>query len=101
VSKERIAFENDAGGRLSGDLYWPAVEPVAFVLFAHCFTCTARAKAAVTIARALNQAGFAVPRFDFTGLDDSGGDFSGTTFASNIGDLARAAEFLATRCTAR
>lgn len=97
MSKERITFENDAGERLGGDLYWPADDPVAFVLFAHCFTCTARAKSAVTIARALGRAGFAVLTFDFTGLGDSGGDFAETTFASNVSDLVEAARFLESR----
>ncbi len=39
--------------------------------------------------------GFAVLRFDFTGLGESEGDFSETGFPSNLDDLVAASEFLA------
>ena len=50
--------------------------------------------AAVRIAMALWLREFAVFRFDFTGLGDSGGDFANTTFSSNIDDLVAAADYL-------
>ena len=46
------------------------------------------------ISRALNQAGYAVLRFDFTGLGESAGDFADTNFSSNVDDLLEAAAFL-------
>lgn len=39
-------------------------------------------------------AGFAVLRFDFTGLGSSEGEFANTTFTSNVGDLVAAAAML-------
>ena len=39
-------------------------------------------------------------RFDFTGLGESEGDFANTNFSSNVDDLVRAAEFLATNYNA-
>jgi putative redox protein len=38
--------------------------------------------------------GIAVLRFDFTGLGESEGDFSETSFSTNVADLVSAAEFL-------
>ena len=44
---------------------------------------------------ALTQGGFAVLKFDFTGLGASKGDFADTNFSTNVLDLLSAAEFLA------
>lgn len=79
---------------LAGRLDLPDGEPRATALFAHCFTCGKDVKAASRIARALTAQGFAVMRFDFTGLGESEGEFAETTFTSNVGDLVRAAEHL-------
>jgi putative redox protein len=42
----------------------------------------------------LTERGFAVLRFDFTGLGESDGEFANSTFSSNITDLVRAADHL-------
>jgi putative redox protein len=63
-------------------------------VFAHCFTCSRDIRAARDITRALAQAGFAVLRFDFTGLGESEGDFADTHFSSNLDDLEDAARWL-------
>jgi alpha/beta superfamily hydrolase len=62
--------------------------------FAHCFTCSKNFKAVVHISRALARARIGVLRFDFTGLGESEGDFSDTTFSSNVADLVAAAEYM-------
>jgi putative redox protein len=64
------------------------------VLFAHCFTCNKNLTAVRNISRALTSAGFAVLRFDFTGLGESEGDFADTNFSSNVADLVFAARYL-------
>ena len=68
--------------------------PATFAIFAHCFTCTKDLKAIVRISRGLAEQGIAVLRFDFTGLGESGGEFSHTDFTTNLADLMAAAEFL-------
>ncbi len=84
-----------AGGLfLAGRLDAPQGEPRAYALFAHCFTCTKDNVAAARIARALAEIGFAVLRFDFTGLGGSEGDFANTDFSANLDDLRAAAQFL-------
>lgn len=94
MTKQTVEFTNDDGVRLEGELHWPATRVRAYAIFAHCFTCTRRSKAAVTIARALNRAGFAVLTFDFTGLGGSAGEFAETNFTTNVGDVVAAAAWL-------
>ena len=91
--KQKISFESAQGESLAGLLELPD-EPVAFALFAHCFTCGKDLKSASRIARALTEQSIAVLRFDFTGLGNSDGDFSNSNFSSNVSDLLAAAAFL-------
>ncbi|MDX1429835.1 MAG: bifunctional alpha/beta hydrolase/OsmC family protein [Rhodothermales bacterium] len=94
----RIDFESHRGQRLSARLDLPADDdPVAYALFAHCFTCSKDLKAAGNISRALAARGFGVLRFDFTGLGESEGEFSETNFSGNATDIAAASEMLADR----
>ncbi len=90
----KVEFENPNGKALSGILDLPTEDPVAYALFAHCFTCSKNLKAAGNIARALNDERIAVLRFDFTGLGQSEGEFADTNFSSNVDDLLAAVEFL-------
>lgn len=95
MQTRKITFENDAGHKLAALLDLPADDrPVAFALFAHCFTCSKDYKGVVRVSKALAVQGIAVLRFDFTGLGESEGDFTDTTFSSNIADLVAAAEFM-------
>lgn len=72
----------------------PDDEPEAYAIFAHCFTCSKDIAAASRISRGLAGNGFAVLRFDFTGLGNSEGDFANTNFSSNVEDLEAAAGYL-------
>lgn len=94
MEQHRVRFENGRGHELAGIVHRPDSRPVAWVLFAHCFTCTKNVKAAVHISQALVDHGFGVMRFDFMGLGESEGEFEDTTFSSNVHDLVAAADFL-------
>lgn len=95
MQTERLTFPGAQGVNLSARLELPADEkPLAYAIFAHCFTCSKNYKAVVNISRALARARVAVLRFDFTGLGESEGDFAATTFSSNVDDLVAAADFL-------
>ncbi len=90
-----VSFLNSRDEKLSAKLDLPEDEqPIAYALFAHCFTCTKNIKAAVNIAAALNREKIAVLRFDFTGLGHSEGEFADTNFTTNVADLIAAAQFL-------
>lgn len=89
-----IRFPGALGAQLAARLELPATPPLAYALFAHCFTCSKDTLAASRIAGALTAHGIAVLRFDFTGLGGSEGDFANTNFSSNIADLVAAAGWL-------
>lgn len=92
--RTKLSFEGVSGNLLAGLLEQPETPVKAYVLMAHCFTCGKNIASATRIAKALVDRGYAVLRFDFTGLGGSDGDFSNTNFSSNVGDLVAAANFL-------
>jgi putative redox protein len=95
MSSKRITFTNQQGNELAARLDLPDnTHPHSYAIFAHCFTCNKDLKAVANVARALNNSGIAVLRFDFTGLGQSGGEFSQTTFSSNVQDLHDAASWM-------
>ncbi len=94
---ERVEFPGAGGETLAGQIHRPAVPPVAWAVFAHCFSCSKESRAARYISAALAERGIATLRFDFTGLGDSEGDFEGTTFARDVGDIVAAADALRAR----
>lgn len=100
MPSEKIRFSGSTGARLTARLDRPEGGTAAWALFAHCFTCSKDLKAVVNLSRALNGAGLAVMRFDFTGLGESEGDFADTSFVSNVEDLVAAARFLETEHSA-
>ena len=93
-SSRPVTFPGAFGTSLAARLDAPAGPPLAYAVFAHCFTCSKESKAAAAISAALAEKGFSVLRFDFTGLGGSEGDFANTNFSSNVDDLVAAADFL-------
>ena len=97
MKSELLSFTNKNGYQLSAKLNFPVDQkPLAYAIFAHCFTCSKNLIAIKHISRSITAKGIAVLLFDFTGLGDSEGDFESTTFTSNIHDIFAAAEFLDT-----
>jgi len=94
MKRHRVNFTNREGLSLAGMMEMPEIQPRAFALFAHCFTCSKDIAAATRISRGLAGQGIAVLRFDFTGLGNSDGDFANAHFSSNVTDLIDAAAFL-------
>lgn len=90
----KVEFTGSEGQTLAGRLDMPSGVPRGYVLFAHCFTCSKDVFAASRVAGGLADRGFAVLRFDFTGLGHSQGEFANTNFSSNIEDLEAAATWM-------
>lgn len=92
---QRVHFVGHSENLLAGIVELPTGSPQGFLLFSHCFTCNKDLKAIVRISRGLADKGWGVLRYDFSGLGNSQGDFSGTNFTTNREDLRTAANFLA------
>tara|TARA_R110002096_G_scaffold259030_1_gene452579 strand:- start:41944 stop:43158 length:1215 start_codon:yes stop_codon:yes gene_type:complete len=90
----KIEFTGATGQKLAGKLDLPSGKPLAYALWAHCFSCTKDVLAASRVSEGLTSKGIAVLRFDFTGLGSSEGDFANTNFSSNVEDLVAAADHL-------
>jgi putative redox protein len=97
MKTQKFEFDGAEGHRLSGQLDLPDGTPRTYAIFAHCFTCTKKSRAAVRISRALALRGIAVLRFDFTGLGDSEGDFAASHFSGNVRDLVAANASMASK----
>lgn len=91
---KKLTFIGSRGFPLAARLELPETSPLAYAIFAHCFTCSKDEFAATRISESLALQGIAVLRFDFTGLGGSGGEFANTNFSSNIEDLKLAAAYL-------
>jgi len=94
IQREKFHFKNHSGLKLAAVLERPEEKPRAWLLYAHCFTCSKDIITASRISRSLLNHQFAVMRFDFTGLGESEGTFSETNFSSNVQDLLAACEYL-------
>ena len=94
MARQKLTFEGFDGAELSALLERPESPAKAYVLFAHCFSCGKDIAAASRISRSLLARGFAVLRFDFTGLGNSDGDFANSNFSSNVQDLVKAADYM-------
>jgi putative redox protein len=94
TNSDKVIFEGSQGVELAARLDLPNGPPVAYALWAHCFSCTKDIFAASRVAEALTRHGIAVFRFDFTGLGASDGDFANINFSSNIGDLVAATAYM-------
>lgn len=97
MSTEQVTFAGSTGARLAGVLHRPDAEARGSVLLAHCFTCSKDLHTMTRLSAGLAAAGYAVLRFDFTGIGESGGDFSGKTVSHNVRDIVAAARTLIER----
>lgn len=91
---EELRFPGSTGTSLSGTLHLPDDTARGSILLAHCFTCSQDLHTMTRLAGGLSDAGYAVLRFDFTGLGESPGSFEQTTVANDVRDLAAAATAL-------
>ena len=93
---EKVTFPGSSH-MLSGNLQIPEGKLKGAVLLSHCFTCSKSLKVTRRFATGIEAGGYAVLRYDFTGLGESEGDFAETSVTSNIADVEAAARYLGTR----
>jgi len=95
MPSEKVSFKGAFGDKISAKIDSPENGNVkSWVLFAHGFSIGKDLKPIRTISRSLVEDGFGMLRFDFTGLGESGGNFSDTNFSSNCEDIRLAANFM-------
>jgi pimeloyl-ACP methyl ester carboxylesterase len=99
AANEQVVFRGGTGAQLTGALHLPP-DVRGGVLLAHCFTCGKDLMTMTRLAKGLTEAGFALLRFDFTGLGASEGAFSDTTLATSVADIGCALGELGNRCRA-
>ncbi len=90
---EIVQFPGSTGA-LSGRLQIPSNRPRGGVVLSHCFTCSKSLKITKQLATGIEDGGYAVLRYDFTGLGESEGDFADTTVTTNVADIEAAAHFM-------
>ena len=90
-----VQLPSSAGHTMAGTIDMPDTEPVAYALFAHCFTGSRFTPAAARVSKTLAEQSIACLRFDFPGLGQSTGDFHETCFSENVADIISAHQWLA------
>ena len=91
----KLEIQNSKGYILNAFLELPANQkPRQYAIFGHCFTCSGSFNAVKNISRELTKHGFAVLRFDFTGLGLSEGSFTESHFTANVKDLLDVHRFM-------
>ena len=95
----KCTFKNSSGFNLDARLDIPhptnnTNDLRAYIVFCHCFTCSKETITTYRLSRLLAEQGYGVLRFDFSGLGDSEGVFSDTTFSGTQDDLNSAINFL-------
>ncbi|MFW2374546.1 MAG: alpha/beta hydrolase family protein [Gammaproteobacteria bacterium] len=81
--------------RLSARLDIPVDNKVlGYAIISHCFTCSKETLTTARVSRGLARLGFAVVRFDFTGLGESNGEFADSNFTSMVQDIESVAQFM-------
>lgn len=95
--RHEIVRIDGGNGVLAGTLHIPGSEPKGTVLLAHCFTCSRSLKTTRALSTGIEDGGYAVLRFDFTGLGESEGDFATSSVTTNIADIEAVADYLVGR----
>ena len=101
MQTDSVTFVGRTGHELAGRVDRPDDGVVgAWAVFAHCFTCGKDLKPFRHLSRGLTNGRVGVLRFDFTGLGDSGGDFSDSNLTTGAADVIDACKFVETNFAA-
>lgn len=85
--QENINIINKYNKNLSTIIEMPKNNLKDYIIISHCFTCSKLYKLYNNISRILVANNYGVVRYDVMGLGESQGDFSNTSFNTNIEDL--------------
>ena len=94
MEKRKVSFRNTLGEAIVGDFYPADKANSGGVIFGHCFTCSRHTRILMDSCTALQNAGIASLRFDFSGNGQSEGDFSDTTYSKSINEMIDAVSWM-------
>lgn len=92
--KARVEIINKYGKNLSAIIGKPETSVKDFIIISHCFTCSKLYKLYNNISEFLVEMGYGVVRYDAMGLGNSQGDFSETSFSTNVEDLISVYDYI-------
>lgn len=92
--QENIVIKNKYNKNLSATIEMPEENIKDFIIISHCFTCSKLYKLYNNISKTLVKMGYGVVRYDVMGLGDSEGDFSDTSFSTNVEDLITVYDYI-------
>lgn len=95
MAQKNVNILNKYNKNLSTIIETPEEETKDFLIISHCFTCSKLYKLYNSISRKLVQNGYGVVRYDAMGLGQSEGDFSESTFTTNVEDLISVYDYIA------
>lgn len=92
--QKRVKIKNRYKQNLSAIIEMPGENVKDFMVISHCFTCSKLYKLYNNISAILSELGYGVVRYDAMGLGESEGDFSKTSFSTNVEDLLSVYEYV-------
>jgi putative redox protein len=88
--EKQVQFMNPQGETLVGTLHQPEKPVVGGIVAGHCFTCSRHTGILRRICASLEDLGFMVLRFDFSGNGQSQGRFEQSTWSKQIQEMEMA-----------
>lgn len=92
--QENVNIQNKYNKNLSTIIEMPKNNIKEFIIISHCFTCSKLYKFYNNISKTLVENGYGVVRYDVMGLGESEGDFSHTSFSTNVEDLISVYDYI-------
>ncbi|MEW6259009.1 MAG: alpha/beta hydrolase [Thermodesulfobacteriota bacterium] len=94
MTQEQITFPNHAGEALAATFHRPDTPNGKGVVLGHCFTCSRHTGILREISSRLENRGFYVLRFDFSGNGQSQGLFAESSLSKHIREMRIAVDWL-------
>jgi len=92
--EESLTLKNHLGENLSASLHTPDQVNSFGIVWGHCFTCSRHSLILRRVCQYLEQNGFMVLRFDFSGNGQSQGAFHTSTYSKQLKEIKVACDFL-------
>lgn len=94
--QKKLSIKNKYNKKLSAIIEIPDNHINDILIISHCFTCSKIYKLYNNISKILVDKNYAVVRYDVMGLGESEGDFSESSFTTNVEDLLSVYDYIST-----